>query len=55
MLMRGIGAFFMNFLATFAVGYSPSAAIVGIASLVLFAVVGVIAGPNLSKFDTDSK
>ena len=44
----------MNFLATIALGgFNPSAAAVGVLSIVLFAVVGVIAGPNLSKFDVD--
>ena len=46
----------MDLLATFALGgFQPSAAIAGIGSLVLFAVVGAIAGPNLEKFDVDSK
>ncbi len=37
---------------TFALGEgSLSAAIVGIASIALFVLVGAIAGPNLSKFD----
>ncbi len=44
----------MNFLATFALGgFNPSAAAVGFVSIVLFAVVGAIAGPNLSKFDVE--
>ncbi len=44
----------MNFLATITIGgFNPSAAAVGFASLVLFALVGVIAGPNLSKLDVD--
>ena len=44
----------MNLLATFAIGgFQPSAAIVGALSLVLFAVIGVIAGPNLEKMDVD--
>ena len=33
-------------------GGSLSATIVGVLSLVLFGLVGVIAGPNLSKFDS---
>ena len=46
----------MDSLATFAIGgFNPSAAIVGALSLVLFVVVGVIAGPNLEKFDTQAK
>ena len=45
---------FMNLLASFAIGgFNPWAAGVGIASLVLFGLVGLVAGPNLSKFDTD--
>ena len=40
---------------TFALGGgSLSATIVGVGSLVLFGLVGVIAGPNLSKFDSES-
>tara|TARA_B100000700_G_C14268435_1_gene500310 strand:- start:226 stop:369 length:144 start_codon:yes stop_codon:yes gene_type:complete len=46
----------MNFLATFAIGgFNPTAAAVGVASILLFAVVGVIAGPNLEKFDVEDK
>ena len=47
----------MNFLATFALGgFQLSAAIAGVASIILFVVVGAIAGPNLEKFDVeDSK
>tara|TARA_B100000700_G_C14314240_1_gene520687 strand:- start:333 stop:473 length:141 start_codon:yes stop_codon:yes gene_type:complete len=46
----------MNFLATFAIGgFNPSAAAVGVLSLVLFAIVGLIAGPNLQKFDVQEK
>ena len=42
-------------LLTFALGGgSLSATIVGVVSLVLFGLVGVIAGPNLSKFDSES-
>ena len=41
---------------TFALGGgSLSATIVGVLSLVLFGLVGVIAGPNLSKFDSDAQ
>ncbi len=44
----------MNFLATFAIGgFTPSAAAAGAVSLVLFVIVGAIAGPNLSKFDVE--
>ena len=46
----------MNFLASFALGgFNPWAAGFGIGSLVLFALVGLVAGPNLQNFDTDSK
>ncbi len=45
-------AFTMNFLATITLGgFNPSAAAFGVAAIVLFAAVGAIAGPNLSKFD----
>ena len=41
-------------LATITIGAgSTSAVIAGAVSLVLFAIVGVIAGPNLSKLDSD--
>ena len=41
---------------TFALGGgSLSATIVGVFSLVLFGLVGVIAGPNLSKFDSEAQ
>ena len=41
-------------IATITIGAgSPSASIAGVLSLVLFAVVGVIAGPNLSKMDSN--
>ena len=44
----------MNLLASFAIGgFNPWAAGVGIASLILFGLVGLVAGPNLSKFDTE--
>tara|TARA_B100000700_G_C15047548_1_gene858666 strand:- start:1487 stop:1630 length:144 start_codon:yes stop_codon:yes gene_type:complete len=46
----------MTYLATFALGgFNPSAAAVGVLSVVLFAVVGLIAGPNLEKFDVEAK
>ena len=41
--------------ATFGIGSAPSAAFAGIISVVLFAIVGVIAGPNLEKFDVEDK
>ena len=45
----------MNLLASFALGgFNPWAAGFGIGSLVLFGLVGLIAGPNLSKFDSES-
>ena len=45
---------FMNLFASFAIGgFNPWAAGVGIGSLVLFGLVGLVAGPNLSKFDSD--
>tara|TARA_Y100001968_G_C19110572_1_gene596986 strand:+ start:607 stop:744 length:138 start_codon:yes stop_codon:yes gene_type:complete len=41
------------FFSTFVVpSFEPSAAIVGVLSIVLFVAVGFIAGPNLSKFDS---
>ena len=44
----------MNLLASFAIGgFNPWAAGFGIASLVLFGLVGLVAGPNLNKFDTE--
>ncbi len=52
--MPRIGDFSMNLLATFAIGgFNPSAAAAGAVALVLFGLVGFIAGPNLSKFDVD--
>ena len=43
---------FMNLFASFAIGgFNPWAAGVGIGSLVLFGLVGLVAGPNLSKLD----
>ncbi len=45
----------MNLLASFSLGgFNPYAAAVGALSLVLFALVGLLAGPNLSKFDKDA-
>ena len=45
----------MNLLASFAIGgFVPSAAYVGIGSLVLFGLVGLVAGPNLKNFDPDA-
>ena len=41
--------------ATFAVGeLNTSAIFCGVASLVVFAITGLIAGPNLEKFDSES-
>ena len=46
----------MNFLASFALGgFNPWAAGFGIGSLVLFGLVGLIAGPNLQNFDPEAK
>ena len=45
----------MNLLASFALGgFNPYATAFGIFSLVLFGLVGLVAGPNLSKFDQES-
>ena len=45
----------MNLLASFALGgFNPWAASFGIGSLVLFGLVGLIAGPNLKNFDPDA-
>ena len=44
----------MNLLASFALGgFNPWAAGFGVGSLVLFALVGLVAGPNLKNFDSD--
>ncbi len=44
----------MNLLASFAIGgFNPSAAAVGFGFMVLFALVGLVAGPNFSKIDPD--
>ena len=46
---------FMNLLASFALGgFNPWAASFGIGSLVLFGLVGLVAGPNLKNFDPDA-
>ena len=46
---------FMNFLASFALGgFNPWAAGFGIGSIVLFGLVGLVAGPNLKNFDPDA-
>ena len=45
----------MNLLATFALGgFNPYATGFGIFSILLFGLVGLVAGPNLSKFDQDA-
>ena len=45
----------MNLLASFALGgFNPWAAGFGIGSLVLFGLVGLVAGPNLKNFDPDA-
>ena len=45
----------MNLLASFALGgFNPWAASFGIASLLLFGLVGLVAGPNLKNFDPDA-
>ena len=45
----------MNLLASFALGgFNPWAASFGIGSLVLFGLVGLVAGPNLKNFDPDA-
>ena len=46
----------MDLLATFAIGgFNPSAAAAGVFSIALFVIVGVIAGPNLEKFDVQDR
>ena len=43
----------MNLLASFALGgFNPWAAGFGIGSLVLFGLVGLVAGPNLKNFES---
>ena len=45
----------MNLLASFALGgFNPWAAGFGIGSLVLFGLVGLVAGPNMKNFDPDA-
>ena len=45
----------MNLLASFALGgFNPWAAGFGVGSLVLFGLVGLVAGPNLKNFDPDA-
>ena len=45
----------MNLLSTITLGgFNAYATAFGIFSLVLFGLVGVVAGPNLSKFDQES-
>jgi len=45
----------MNLLASFALGgFNPWAAGFGSGSLVLFGLVGLVAGPNLKNFDPDA-
>ena len=45
----------MVLLASFALGgFNPWAASFGIGSLVLFGLVGLVAGPNLKNFDPDA-
>ena len=44
----------MNLLASFSIGgFNPWAAGVGTGFLVLFGLIGLVAGPNLSKFDKE--
>ncbi len=45
---------FLSF-ATFGIGSAPSAAAAGVVSVILFAIVGAIAGPNLEKFDVEDR
>ena len=45
----------MNLLASFAIGgFNPYAAAVGTGSMVLFALIWLIAGPNYNKIDPDA-
>jgi len=47
-------SFSFNSLASFAIGgFNPSAAAVGFGFMALFALIGIILGPNFSKLDTD--
>ncbi len=44
----------MDLLTTITLGgFNPSAAAVGFAFMILFALVGLIAGPNFSKIDPE--
>ncbi len=55
MLTRRYMFYIMNLLASFALGgFNPWAAGFGIGSLVLFGLVGLVAGPNLRNFDPDA-
>ena len=46
----------MNLLASFSLGgFNPWAAGFGIGSILLFGLVGLIAGPNLQNFDPEAK
>ena len=45
----------MNLLASFAIGgFNPYAAAIGTGSMVLFALIWLIAGPNYNKIDPDA-
>ena len=45
----------MDLLTTITLGgFNPDATGFGIFSILLFGLVGLVAGPNLSKFDQDS-
>ena len=47
-------SFSFNSLASFAIGgFNPSAAAVGSGFMVLFALLGIILGPNFSKIDSE--
>ncbi len=44
----------MDLLTTITIGgFNPSAAAVGVGFMVLFALIGIVLGPNFSKLDTD--
>ena len=45
---------FLSF-ASFGIGSAPSAAAAWIVSVILFAIVGAIAGTNLEKLDVEDK
>ena len=53
MLAARYNVFKIHDFISFIGGFNPWAAGVGIGSLVLFGLVGLVAGPNLSKFDTE--